>query len=223
MGERTQLFIRIEDEDHKQIAGLVRYYQWGFGRVMLIDALNVAINLPFRSELALLEENTPYDTKNGQKVLTALQKEKHMSKPVLAYAFSKYINVLSRSIDDDMSPIGRNLDKYNSKTDAFRDWNHLFSYKKETILSQIKSKYDANIDNWYQYCDNNDGFMILTATYNGKNSHLANVKELKFDFFDVQYNKLTFHEYCQLNPEYTDSDFEKGFELITKNYNIKLN
>ena len=79
MGERTQLFIRIEDEDHKQIAGLVRYYQWGFGRVMLMDALNIAINLPFRSELALLEENTPYDTKNGQKVLTALQKEKHMS------------------------------------------------------------------------------------------------------------------------------------------------
>lgn len=38
-----------------------------------------------------------------------------------------------------------------------------------------------------------------------------------------QYDKLTFHEYCELNPEYTDSDFEKGFELIAKNYNIKLN
>ena len=65
--------------------------------------------------------------------------------------------------------------------------------------------------------------MILTATYNGKNSHLANVKDLKFDFFDLQYNKITFHEYWQLNSEFTDSDFEKGFELITKNYNIKLN
>ena len=40
MGERTQLFIRIEDEDHNQIAGLVRHYQWGFGRVMLMDAVN---------------------------------------------------------------------------------------------------------------------------------------------------------------------------------------
>lgn len=223
MGERTQLLIRIEDEDHKQIANLVRHYQWGFGRVMLMDALNVAINMPFTSELAFLEEKQPYSSKAGQQVHDALQKEKQMIAPVLAYEFSAYINVLSRSIDDDMSPIGRSLDKYNSKTDIFRDWNYYFSYKKETILSQIKSKYDANIKNWYQYCDNNDGFMILTATYNGKKNHIANVKDLKFDFFDVQYNKLTFHEYCQLNPEYTDSDFEKGFELIAKNYNIKLN
>lgn len=223
MGERTQLLIRIEDEDHKQITGLVRYYQWGFGRVMLMDALNIAINLPFTSELAFLEEKQPYSSKAGQQVHDALQKEKQMIAPVLAYEFSAYINVLSRSIDDDMSQIGRSLDKYNSKTDIFRDWNYLSLYKKETILSQIKSKYDANIDTWYQYCDNNDGFMILTATYNGKKSHIANVKDWKFDFFDVQYNKLTFHEYCQLNPEYTDSDFEKGFELIAKNYNIKLN
>lgn len=223
MGERTQCLIRIEDEDHNQIAGLVRHYQWGFGRVMLMDALNVAINMPFTSELAFLEEKQPYSSKAGQQVHDALQKEKQMIAPVLAYEFSAYINVLSRSIDDDMSPIGRALDKYNSQTDIFRDWNYDFSYKQKTILSQIKSKYDANIDTWYQYCDNNDGFMILTATYNGKKSQIANVKDLKFDFFDVQYNKLTFHEYCQLNPEYTDSDFEKGFELIAKNYNIKLN
>lgn len=223
MGERTQLLIRIEDEDHKQIAGLVRHYQWGLGRVMLMDALNIAINMPFTSELAFLEEKQPYSSKAGQQVHDALQKEKQMIAPVLAYKFSAYINVLSRSIDDDMSLIGRSLDKYNAKTDIFRDWNYYFSYKQKTILSQIKSKYDANIKNWYQYCDNNDGFMILTATYNGKKSHIANVKNIKFDFFDVQYNKLTFHEYCQLNPEYTDSDFEKGFELIAKNYNIKLN
>ena len=69
MGERTQLFIRIEDEDHNQIAGLVRHYQWGFGRVMVMDALNIAINLPFRSEIAFPEHEIPYYGKMGIKFI----------------------------------------------------------------------------------------------------------------------------------------------------------
>lgn len=47
-------------------------------------------------------------------------------------------------------------------------------------------------------------------------------KDVKFEFFNPQYEKITFHDYCQLNPEFTDSDFEEGFKLIAKNYEFKL-
>lgn len=222
MGERTQLFIRIEDEDHNQIAGLVRHYQWGFGRVMVMDALNIAINLPFRSEIAFPEHEIPYYGKNGHQVYHDLVEDKHMIDPILAYEFGKYINTISKSVDNDMSHIGRTLDSYRPQTETFADYNTISIAKQNDMLTQIKAKYDESIENWYAYCDNDDGFMVLTATYNGKKKILANVKNVRFEFFNNQYGKITFHDYCQLNPEFTDSNFEEGFKLIAKNYEFKL-
>lgn len=145
-----------------------------------------------------------------------------MIDPILAYEFGKYINTFSKSVDNDMSHIGRKLDSYRPQTETFADYNTMSIAKQNDMLTQIKAKYDENIKNWYAYCDNDDGFMVLTATYNGKNKILANVKDVKFEFFNPQYEKITFHDYCQLNPKFTDSDFEEGFKLIAKNYKFKL-
>lgn len=121
-----------------------------------------------------------------------------------------------------MSLIGRKLDSYRPQTETFADYNTISIAKQNNILTQIKAKYDESIENWYAYCDNDDGFMVLTATYNGKKKILANVKNAKFEFFNNQYEKITFHDYCHLNSEFTDSDFEQGFKLIAKNYEFNL-
>ena len=46
MGERTQLLIRLHDEDGSTKFSTILHYQWGFGRVMLMDALNLVIQFP---------------------------------------------------------------------------------------------------------------------------------------------------------------------------------
>ncbi|GET06536.1 hypothetical protein SY212_15660 [Ligilactobacillus agilis] len=53
MGERTQLLVRLHDEDGKTRFSTVLHYQWGFGRVMLMDTLNLVAQIPAAYHLNL--------------------------------------------------------------------------------------------------------------------------------------------------------------------------
>ena len=45
MGERTQLFINVTDENNEKLLGTVIHYQWGIKTKMLLDELHIATNL----------------------------------------------------------------------------------------------------------------------------------------------------------------------------------
>lgn len=55
MGERTQALVEVLQGDSlKQLVGVSLHYQWGFGRLMLMDVLNIQRQLhrtDFRAEL----------------------------------------------------------------------------------------------------------------------------------------------------------------------------
>ena len=55
MGERTQLMVRLNDEQGKTKFSTVLHYQWGFGRVMLMDTLNLVIQFPDPFSIGLNE------------------------------------------------------------------------------------------------------------------------------------------------------------------------
>ena len=53
MGERTQLMIKLNDKQGTTKFSTVLHYQWGYGRSMLMDALNLVAQFPFYYELKL--------------------------------------------------------------------------------------------------------------------------------------------------------------------------
>ncbi len=53
MGERTQLLLRLHDENEDVKFSTILHYQWGFGRVMLMDTLNLVTRFPFYLNLGL--------------------------------------------------------------------------------------------------------------------------------------------------------------------------
>lgn len=224
MGQRTQLFIKIQDEDQNQIAGLVRHYQRGFGRVMLMDTLNLAINMPFTHSIRLNESKIPYlNSKTGLYLAKKLKQDDDFIDPVLAYEFSHYFENLSNSDSNELSDLSYKLDNYVPDTDIFKDINLETISDINKALDKLSRKYNDDINSYYQYTDNNDGYAELTATYDGKNSQIASPKSLKLRLFSVTHEPLTLHEYCQLSPEYTTPKFENAFALLADSYNIDLN
>ena len=53
MGERTQMLIRLHDHTGEVKFSTILHYQWGFGRVMPMDALNLIIQMPSSYRLNL--------------------------------------------------------------------------------------------------------------------------------------------------------------------------
>ena len=51
MGERTQLMVKLNDKQGTTKFSTVLHYQWGYGRSMLMDALNLVVQFPFYYEL----------------------------------------------------------------------------------------------------------------------------------------------------------------------------
>lgn len=67
MGERTQLLIQVKDKKDNLLIGTVLHYQWGYGRTMLMDALNLIINFPWYSDL---DSNNVMDHNNYPELIT---------------------------------------------------------------------------------------------------------------------------------------------------------
>lgn len=53
MGQRTQLLVRLHNENGETKFSTILHYQWGFGRVMVMDALNLVIQFPFYLDLGI--------------------------------------------------------------------------------------------------------------------------------------------------------------------------
>ena len=53
MGERTQMLIRLHDHTGEVKFSTILHYQWGYGRVMPMDALNLVIQMPDSFRLGL--------------------------------------------------------------------------------------------------------------------------------------------------------------------------
>ena len=51
MGERTQLMVKLNDKQGTTKFSTVLHYQWGYGRSMLMDALNLVAQFPFYCQL----------------------------------------------------------------------------------------------------------------------------------------------------------------------------
>ena len=218
MGERTQLLINIVNEKDEQICGTIIHYQWGYGRVMLMDALNIAINLPWSYKL---HDEFRY-TNTFSKLDDTLKKEIKLRDPVFARNFRKYIaNITNGSLylyefEDDLTL----LREYNSIENA----NQL-----EMYLEKLDLIYNLTIDDFQSLSlDNNCGYMVMKVLY--KDGCPEKINFYFMGNYGLGYDNrenLTFEQYCNAQDVYTHNqmskyNFAQSYKSICEGYGITL-
>ena len=205
MGERTQLLINVKDKEDNLIIGTVLHYQWGYGRVMPMDALSLVSQFPPKYKL----ENEEYNYYSA--IDNFLKNELGLKDPI--YARKLYVWLDSHS--DDGSNIILNFDKTEQNLEK-NIYNSYGNNKRDLQLA-----FCATEDNFYKQCDNNDGFMIANITLS-KNSAVSSC-EFKFCYYPGEL--IPFEEYgaYPIHNDWLTPKFIEAYKTLCEYYNIQVN
>lgn len=231
MGERTQLFINIEDAKGDQILGTVVHYQWGYGTVMLESALDIATNMKVIG-------NDGYgkgaEQKSYESALFKLLKNNcGCKKPDLTYA-------LRNSIDKNIGCSGElNVTTFEFEQ-AVQEPVHDFQKEPCDLISVVdpvlvvKRAYKAKYENFFNQCDNNDGLMFINMktaeSIENVNSSYWDASEIKFGFGLItgimypEWHPATFEQYARqdINRDDISDEFIENYKLLLKKYEIEM-
>lgn len=216
MGERSQLLVNVMDEKGNQLCGTMIHYQWGCGRVMPMDALNLAINLPWSYQLqdSLKEKNVFY------KFDKVLKKDIGLTNPLFARNFRNYLaNLTSGSLYEPY----QNLD-------LLREYNSIGDTDQlDKFLEKLDSIYNLNINDLEMMSfDNNCGYMIMDILYQKGSPDRTSFKfKAGYELGYSDKENLTFEQYCKAQDPYTNNriskyNFIESYRAICKGYNIYL-
>lgn len=237
MGERTQLFINVTDENNEKLLGTVIHYQWGIKTKMLLDALHIATNLPMWL----------YDVTNEQ------EKEKYRD---LDYVLTNCVGLhnpkkarLLRSEIFKLVDGNHEAMNISETNDTFVDYlnklliNYLENQRQKLLLEprigndiecleyEILDAYNATYKDFKDQCDNNDGFMIMDVKYNNQSDldkdsfgSQNNLEKIRFGFIlsdDGNPTKpVTLEEYAKLPINNLSDKFINSYKGLLQSLDI---
>ncbi|WP_304682241.1 hypothetical protein [Lactobacillus taiwanensis] len=199
MGERTQLLINVKDKEDNLIIGTVLHYQWGYGRVMPMDALTLITNFPQRFILRDNFDNYDSDYPAIDSYLKDLGLESPMVARHLYSWLGKTTNSGVNNIDIDFKKIEQNLNNYKN-------------------MYTLSRAFKATPQNFYKQCDNNDGFMIADIIFD------EYITSCEFKFCLNPEEILTLEDYAKTSTHkrYLTSSFVKAYKTICNSFDIKI-
>lgn len=240
MGERTQLFINVTDKNNEKLLGTVIHYQWGIETKMLLDALNIATNLP----------TWLYDVTNEQ------EKEKYRD---LDYVLANCVGLhnpkkarLLRSAIFKLVNGNHETMNISETNDTFVDYlnklliNYPENQRQKLLLEprigndiecleyEILDAYNATYKDFKDQCDNNDGFMIMDVKYTNRNAlsrpyfgSQNNLDKIRFGFVLSDDNgnptkPVTLEEYAKLPINNLSDKFIYCYKGLLQSLNIGL-
>ncbi|AEG41684.1 hypothetical protein [Lactobacillus kefiranofaciens] len=215
MGERTQILVNVHLSDEKCPFGTVIHYQWGAGITMLLDAISVIRSLP--SPYMLKYDD---DDEDKFKYLDSILKSQDFeirNPQVYRNLYKHILNGVQHGSSNEYYDLAQIQDLLKKHPDDSND--------REDLLYRLDDSLCARLDAFYLTCDNNDGYMIIDATYS--NNHEIDVKL----GFGVETNPLadnnerrdtfkflSFEDFCN-QPAYKCScneDFQAGYKLLLR-------
>ncbi|KAA8780249.1 hypothetical protein [Lactobacillus crispatus] len=237
MGERTQLFINVTDENNEKLLGTVIHYQWGIETRMLLDALHIATNLPMWL----------YDVTNEQ------EKEKYRD---LDYVLTNCVGLhnpkkarLLRSEIFKLVDGNHEVMNISETNDTFVDYlnklliNYPENQRQKLLLEprigndiecleyEILDAYNATYKDFKDQCDNNDGFMIMDVEYNNQSDldkdsfgSQNNLEKIRFGFILSDYGNptkpVTLEEYAKLPINNLSDKFINSYKGLLQSLDI---
>lgn len=238
MGERTQLFINVENKRGQQILGTVVHYQWGYGRVMLANGLNIAAGVLnqryFDDNRYSMTEAEKLKAKN----LDSFLKDKcNLLDPILALELRKSIIKYIDGNGDiicDTSRIEKAIAD-NERIDLREKRRYIDNFFDPAKM--LKKAYAAKYNNFFKGLDNNDGFMIINIKTNSDKTDILDIISISFGFgittisssdnwehMCMYWTPANLDEYAgqSVNQEFADENYVAGYKCLLEAYGIKL-
>lgn len=200
MGEKVQIFVRLQDRDLKTIAEFALHEQYGGGIFSAMNALHLALNIPNGYNVTEKPVFTGWGLNNFKKAA----KQHNLDIKQMAIAndlYSKVAQVMSGT------KAGMYWDAFNGTPKEIA--NKFMSCGRQQQVDDLftdlrRELYSKGLDEDTSW-DNQDGYVMMTVRYSGTDSSLASVNSVSIRFYNHNKQQITAKQFI-------------GNELLATNY-----
>ena len=200
MGEKVQIFVRLQDRNLKTIAEFALHEQYGGGIFSAMNALHLALNVPNGYQVTEKPVFTGWGLNNFKKA--ARQHNLDMKQMAIANdLYSKVTQVMTGN------KAGMYWDAFSGTPKEIANKFMNCGSQKQVdglFLDLRRELYSKGLDE-DTYWDNQDGYVMMTVRYSGTGSSLASVNSVSIRFYNHNKQQITAKQFI-------------GNELLATNY-----
>lgn len=200
MGEKVQIFVRLQDRNLKTIAEFALHEQYGGGIFSAMNAMHLALNIPNGYQVTEKPVFTGWGLNNFKKA--ARQHNLDMKQMAIANdLYSKVAQVMTGT------KAGMYWDAFSGTPKEIANKFMNCGSQKQVdglFLDLRRELFSKGLDEDTSW-DNQDGYVMMTVRYSGTGSSLASVNSVSIKFYSHNKQQITAKQFI-------------GNELLATNY-----
>lgn len=200
MGEKVQIFVRLQDRNLKTIAEFALHEQYGGGIFSAMNALHLALNIPNGYQVTEKPVFTGWGLNNFKKAA----RQHNLDMKQMAIANDLYSKVTQAMTG---TKAGMYWDAFNGTPEEIANKFMSCGSQKQVddLFNNLRRElYSKGLDEDTSW-DNQDGYVMMTVRYGGTGSSLASVNSVSIKFYDHNKQQITVKQFI-------------GNELLATNY-----
>lgn len=200
MGEKVQIFVRLQDRNLKTIAEFALHEQYGGGIFSAMNALHLALNVPNGYQVTEKPVFTGWGLNNFKKAA----RQHNLDIKQMAIANDLYSKVAQAMAG---TKAGMYWDAFNGTPEEIANKFMSCGSQKQVddLFNNLRRElYSKGLDEDTSW-DNQDGYVAMTVRYSGTNSSLASVNSVSIRFYNHNKQQITTQQFI-------------GNELLATNY-----
>lgn len=200
MGEKVQIFVRLQDRNLKTIAEFALHEQYGGGIFSAMNALHLALNIPNGYQVTEKPVFTGWGLNNFKKAA----RQHNLDMKQMAIANDLYSKVTQAMTG---TKAGMYWDAFNGTPEEIANKFMSCGSQKQVddLFNNLRRElYSKRLDEDTSW-DNQDGYVMMTVRYGGTGSSLASVNSVSIKFYDHNKQQITVKQFI-------------GNELLATNY-----
>ena len=200
MGEKVQIFVKLQNQNFKTIAEFALHEAYGGGIFSAMNALHLALNMPNGYRVT----EKPVFTGLGLENFKKAARQYNLDIKQLAIAndlYSKVTQVMAGT------KAGMYWDAFNGTPEETANKFMSCGSQKQVddlFLNLRRELYSKGLDEDVSW-DNQDGYLMMTVRYSGTGSLLARVNSVSIKFYNHNKKQITAKQFI-------------GNELLASNY-----
>lgn len=200
MGEKVQIFVKLQDRNLKTIAEFALHEQYGGGIFSAMNALHLALNAPNGYQVTEKPVFTGWGLNNFKKAA----RQHNLDMKQMAIANDLYSKVTQAMTG---TKAGMYWDAFNGTPEEIANKFMSCGSQKQVddLFTNLRRElYSKGLDEDTSW-DNQDGYVMMTVRYSGTGSSLASVNSVSIGFYNHNKQQITTKQFI-------------GNELLATNY-----
>ena len=200
MGEKVQIFVRLQDRNLKTIAEFALHEQYGGGIFSAMNALHLALNVPNGYQVTEKPVFTGWGLNNFKKAA----RQHNLDMKQMAIANDLYSKVTQAMTG---TKAGMYWDAFDGTPEEIANRCMSCGSQKQVddLFNNLRRElYSKGLDEDTSW-DNQDGYIMMMVRYSGTGSSLASVNSVSIRFYNHNKQQITTKQFI-------------GNELLATNY-----